>query len=272
MKHLLSGTDFSDGGNNAVAYAAEIAHRRGATLHLLHAYKMQSSSATVLKGLNEILEKDAKEALEGLKEAVLQSHPNLKLVLHAVYGVADEAINQKANELMVDLVLVGTRGKSLLDTLFFGSTSTALSKKIGRPLLLVPPACSFGVGSELTYATALRTDVLPDLLQFLINFGELMEKSFKVLHVFDDHHPLTLMQDQRLMHLQTNLNIPTTEQEMIHNENVVEAILQYVSQHKSAVLIMHLYHYGFLERLFIPSIADELLRKAKLPLLLLPVD
>jgi nucleotide-binding universal stress UspA family protein len=271
MKHLLCATDFSDGGNNAVAYAAAMASSSSATLHLLHAYKSQTSAATVFKGLNEILEADAKEALEGLKEALLQIHPGLKVIVYAAFGHAAEVIAAKADALSVDMMVVGTRGKSLLDTLFFGSTSTALCKRAGRPLLLVPPSCSFGVGKEVAYATALRTDVQPSMLSFLKHFGEVIGKNFSVIHVYDGDHPLTPAQELRHAQLQEVLGIPKNVQHLIHNEDVIAAILAHVTAQDSSVLALHLYHYGFLERLFVPSVADALLSKAKLPLLLLPV-
>lgn len=271
MKNLLTATDFSDGGNNAVAYAAAMASSSAATLHVVHAYKMQASAATVFKGLNDILEADAKEALEGLKEAVLQAHPDLKVVVYAAFGNSDVVIEQKANALEADMIVVGTRGKSLLDTLFFGSTSTALCKKAGRPLLLVPPTCRFGAGKEVAYATALRSDVQPAMLSFLKHFGELIDKNFSVIHVYDGDHPLTPAQEVRHTQLQEVLGIPREVQHLIYNEDVIAAILQHVTAQQSSVLALHLYHYGFLERLFVPSIADALLSKAKLPLLLLPV-
>lgn len=271
MKNLLTATDFSDGGNNAVAYAAALAARNGATLHLVHAYKSQTSAVTTFKGLNEILEADAKEALAGLKEALLQAHPDLKVIEYAAFGHASEVVAAKADALGVDLLVVGTRGKSLLDTLFFGSTSTALCKRVGRPLMLVPPRCSFGSGQEVAYATALRSDVEPAMLAFLKHFGELMGKNFSVIHVYDGDHPLTPAQEVRHTQLQEVLGIPREVQHLIHNEDVIAAILQHVIAQQSSVLALHLYHYGFLERLFVPSIADALLSKAKLPLLLLPV-
>ncbi len=272
MKHLLTATDFSDGGNNAMAYAADLALQAGATLHLLHAYKSQTSAVTVFKGLNEILEADAKEALAGLKEALKQSHPGLKVVVYAAFGNSEEVIADKADALDVDLMVVGTRGKSLLDTLFFGSTSTALCKRAGRPLLLVPPRSSFGKGTEVAYASALRSDVPAPVLSFLKEFGRVLDKNFRLIHVFDGDHPLTPQQQIRYAQLQEALGIPPDVQHLIHNEDVIDAILHEVTEHQSSVLALHLYHYGFLERLFVPSIAEALLRKAKLPLLLLPVD
>lgn len=91
------------------------------------------------------------------------------------------------------------------------------------------------------------------------------------MHVYDGYNPLTPAQEARYTQLQEVLGISFDEQHLMHNEDVMAAILQHVTAHQSAVLALHLYHYGFLERLFVPSIAEALLSKAKLPLLLLPV-
>jgi nucleotide-binding universal stress UspA family protein len=271
MKQLLSATDFSTGGNNAVMFAAQYAVQSGATLHVLHAYKAQSSAATVFKGLNDILEQDARAALQGLVEELQQDLPALSVQIHAAFGEPDEVILRKAQELGADLVVVGTRGKSLLDNLFFGSTSIALSKRSGKPICLVPPSCSFDVSRPMVLATALRAPLSEAQLDFLHRLKAHNPQGLRLVHVFDDEHGLSEKKAALYQEIQSNLGLEQTDKELIQHEDVVAALLEHANQRQPAALLLHVYHYGFVEGLFVPSVAKALLHKIKVPLVLLPV-
>lgn len=271
MKHLLTATDFSDGGNNAVAYAAALARGAGASLHLLHAYKAQTSGATVFKGLNDILEQDARAGLAGLVQELQATYPELPIQMHVAYGDPQDVIPKKAEALGVDLMVIGTRGKSALDTLFFGSTSVQLGKETKTPVLMVPPGCSLQTGSFICYASALREQVSAAQLTFMQSFAAAGGNTYRLLHVYDARHPLTEKQEERFAVLQTQLGLSDDRDQLVFNEDVIEAITDFIKADKPAAIALHQYQYSFLERLFVPSISLSLLHKAKIPLLMLPM-
>lgn len=271
MKHLLTATDFSDGGNNAVAYAAALARGAGASLHLLHAYKAQTSGATVFKGLNDILEQDAKAGLAGLVQELQATYPELPIHTHVAYGDPQDVIPKKAEALGVDLMVIGTRGKSALDTLFFGSTSVKLGKETRTPVLMVPPGCSLQTGSFICYASALREQLDDAQLTLMQSFAAAGGNTYRLLHVYDARHPLTEKQEARFLDLQGELGISADREQLVFNEDVVAAIIESIKDHKPAAIALHQYQYSFLERLFMPSISLSLLHKAKIPLLMLPM-
>ncbi|MFN3530383.1 MAG: universal stress protein [Bacteroidia bacterium] len=267
---ILATTDFTEGGNNAVAYAAHLSAVAGGKLYLAHAYKAQSSAATVFKGLNEVLENDAREGLEGLKTALLAQFPQLVIELKLAYGYAADVITRMSLELQIDLVVSGSRGKSLLDGLFFGSTSRELSNNIKKPLLLVPPQNQFEKGGVLLFATALRD--LPDStqLELIRNFSKWHAADTRLLHIFDDDNQVTAEQEIRFRTLITSLHIAQTDHQLQYHEDVIAGILDACEQLKPTALVIQKYHYNFIEKLFIPSMSRALLQRAKQPLLLLP--
>lgn len=271
MKNLLTATDFSDGGNNAIAYAAALARGAGANLHLFHAYKAHTSGATVFKGLNELLEKDAREGLAALLHELRATYPDLTIETHVAYGDPQLMIPKKAVELEIDLVVIGTKGKSALDTLFFGSTSVQLGKETNTPVLMVPPGCSLQTGSVICYASALREKLNERQLQLMKDFASAGGNVYRLLHVYDSRHPLSDQQETRFAALQTQLGVSDDRDQLVFNEDVIEAIVHYIKDDKPAAIALHQYQYSFFERLFVPSISLELLHKAKIPLLMMPM-
>ncbi len=270
MTTILAATDFSEGGNHAVFYAAALAHGASAKLMLLHAYKAQSSATTLFKGINEVLEQDAKSGLEGLKEAVLQQYPQLTVAVHAAFGEAPAVVAHLVKEVEASLVVTGTRGKSLLDTLFFGSTSSQLCKDCQTPLLLVPPKATFVAAGQLSYATALREAPNDALLAQFAQYAQWWRSQWRLVHVYGDDRSLSPQQEQRFQAWKTALQLSPENSRMLYHDDILEGLFEHLESERPLVLAIHRHHYGLLERFFVPSVGEALARKVKVPLLVLP--
>lgn len=270
MTTLLAATDFSEGGNHAVFYAAALAHAAGANLMLLHAYKAQSSSVTLFKGINEVLEQDAKSGLEGLKEAVLQQYPQLTVAVHAAFGEAPAVVAHLVKAVEASLVVTGTRGKSLLDTLFFGSTSSQLCSECQTPLLLVPPKATFVRGGQLSYATALRESPNNDLITQFKHYARWWGAHWRLVHVFGDDRQLSKQQEQHFEAWKAALQLSPENSRMLYHDDILEGLFEHLESVSPLLLAIHRHHYGWLERFFVPSVGEALARKVKVPLLVLP--
>lgn len=270
MTTILAATDFSEGGNHAVFYAAALAHAAGAKMMLVHAYKAQSSSVTLFKGINEVLEQDAKAALEGLQEGVLQQYRELTVATHAAFGEAPAVIAHLVKQLEVSLVVTGTRGKSLLDTLFFGSTSTQLCSECQTPLLLVPPKANFLKAGQLSYATALREAPNERLLAQMTQYAQWWGAHWRLVHVFGDDRVLSPQQEQHFQAWKLALQLSPENSRLLYHDDILEGLFEHLEVERPLVLTIHRHHYGLLERFFVPSVGEALARKVKVPLLVLP--
>lgn len=270
MTTILAATDFSEGGNHAVFYAASLARLAEAHLLLVHAYKVQSSSVTLFKGVNDVLEQDAIAALEGLREAVLQQHADLQVDIRAVLGETADALAQLAKEYEPSMVVTGTRGKSLLDTLFFGSTSSQLCKDCQTPLLLVPPKATFVAGGQLSYATALREAPNVSLVQQFEMYARWWMAHWRLVHVFGDDRRLSPQQEQHFQAWKEALQLSPENSRMLYRDDILEGLFEHLESERPLVLAIHRHHYGLLERFFVPSVGEALARKVKVPLLILP--
>lgn len=270
MTTILAATDFSEGGNHAVFYAASLARAASAKLVVVHAYKAQSSSVTLFKGINDVLEQDAKSNLERLKEAVNKQYADVQVEVQAALGEPTLVLSQLVQQHAAELVVTGTRGKSLIDKLFFGSTSSQLCKECQTPLLLVPPKSTYVAGGQLSYATALREGPDSRLLVQFARYAKWWMAYWRLVHVYGDDRKLSPEQDANFQAWKNALQLSPENSRMLFRDDILEGLLEHLETEKPLLVAVHRHHYGLMERFFVPSVGEALARKVKVPLLVLP--
>jgi len=141
IKSILFPTDFSEGSLYALPYAVDMATSHGAKLYMLHIlYDIASASGlsvphTSLDQMYKELEVSAKKELQNFG---WQKREGLKDVEFAVIrGLPYEEILKFAKEKGVDLIVIGTHGKTGIDRVIFGSTAQRVVRHAQCPVLTV---------------------------------------------------------------------------------------------------------------------------------------
>lgn len=142
IKQILVPTDFSENAQHALSYATELAKRCSAKLHLLHTpviptYLLMDLSYSpgpeaVTRILNESQDALDQQA-EGLAAAGLEYFSVIR------EGTVHEVIRDYAREHDVDLVVVGTHGRSGVSKLMYGSVTERVIKTVHTPIIVIPP-------------------------------------------------------------------------------------------------------------------------------------
>lgn len=272
MLNLLAATDLSEHGNAAVAYALELAGALHARLFVVNTYRTQSSAAMVMHSLNEILEADAKAGLEELLAKLAARSEALGVLPESIvrYGDADTVIRELARTHHIDLLVLGNKGKSALDTLFFGSVSQALVEKIETPTLLIPTDAQFNGWKRLAYAVHLQEYRQEGHVRYLQAILSQLGGKAETLHIFDDEHQLN---EAELAHhdwLLASLGQQSAGSRLIYGDDVVEELYTYALEYQPDVLAVASHRYNFFERLLVPGISRQLAAKSNVPLLMLP--
>lgn len=139
IQTILCAVDFSEPSEAAAAYAAGLARQTGASLHLLHAFQIPmlalpdgavlpspewtvSASTKLQEGLDQIA-----EGLEGVEART-----------HLVEGQPHTEVERFATEHDVDLVVLGTHGRTGLAHLFLGSVAERIVRTSSVPVITVP--------------------------------------------------------------------------------------------------------------------------------------
>jgi nucleotide-binding universal stress UspA family protein len=170
IKHICVPTDFSDAADHAVHYGAALAHQHGADLHLLHILERAdvlvhhpdfSAHGEVGRGYFRRLEDDGADDSQAMvvKDSDRATHQFLKTletgatekldaagqdwwaglkVRRAVrFGHPVEEICHYANKNGIDMIVMGTHGRSGLSRLLMGSVTERVLRISPCPVVVV---------------------------------------------------------------------------------------------------------------------------------------
>ena len=145
VRNILFATDFSATSEAALPYAASIARHFGSTLHLMHV--LSEASLLMMTGgvdyvsmgtIYEDAHTEAKEKLDQVSDR-LEGIPHRSYVRH---GGLWKNLAGIINENAIDLIVVGTHGRTGLGKLLLGSVAEDILRHASCPVLTVGPKVS----------------------------------------------------------------------------------------------------------------------------------
>jgi universal stress protein A len=144
IRRILFPTDFSEPAQHAQQYAAALAERFGAELHVLHVIPPIPASASESPSSWAAPQFDPQIEIDAMKEKLtreLGSDGKTKFqTIHAVeMGFAVDEILKYVNHNEIDIVIVGTHGHTGLSRLLLGSVAEKLVRSCTCPVLTVHP-------------------------------------------------------------------------------------------------------------------------------------
>ncbi len=142
LHRILVPTDFSKYSENALKYAVAFADKFGAELYLLHVVQdlavFVPDMVTVAPPAAPAVEQITAAAQQAL-DRVVREHPFGKLGVHTEVreGAPFYEIVRFAQEANVDLIIMGTHGRSGLAHVLLGSVAEKVVRKAPCPVLTV---------------------------------------------------------------------------------------------------------------------------------------
>ncbi|MBM3161964.1 MAG: universal stress protein [Chlorobi bacterium] len=141
IRTILCPVDFSDASRKALRYAHEFSVSMGASMFLLNVVEPRPMAVDLSLNyipLEEDLEKAAEADLNELKNGLLAK--GLKVEGSVEIGNPADVILEKASELDVNLIIMGSHGKKGLSRLIMGSVAETVVRKADCPVLIVKSA------------------------------------------------------------------------------------------------------------------------------------
>ena len=143
LKHILVATDFSEASDAALLYGRNFARAHGATLHLLNVVGFAAADLASPVGipanigeLQRDLEADAARHLEELLSDDDRRDLHARVIVMSA-GSAAKAILEYAHTEPIDLIIVGTHGRTGLSHFFMGSVAQQVVRTAPCPVLTV---------------------------------------------------------------------------------------------------------------------------------------
>ncbi len=141
VERILFSTDFSEGSFHALPFATDMAKHYNAKLYILHVvydiarvtgwYVPHISTEEIYKEMVSWADKE----MEKCCVEDLQGFTNVEKVI--ARGVPSEEIIKFATEKEIDLIVIGTYGRTGLDRIIFGSTAERVVRRAPCPVMTV---------------------------------------------------------------------------------------------------------------------------------------
>ncbi len=141
IKRILFPTDFSEGSDNALPYAADMAKHYGAKLYILHImHDIAKATGWYVPhvSMDEIykdMDANARKEIDRCGVEELRGFKDVERIV--VKGIPYDEIIKFAKENKIDLIVIGTHGRRGLDRVIFGSTAERVVRDAPCPVLSV---------------------------------------------------------------------------------------------------------------------------------------
>ncbi len=168
LDHILCPVDFSKNSELALDYAGALARSHDAKLTILHVlFDVAADGYPYIPESiypNEETRTRAAEELQTFAASVLGSDPPATLELGE--GQVVDVVVAKADELGVDMIVVGTEGRRGVSRLLLGSVTERLLRQAHRPVLSVSPSAALASEKRLVFDNILcPVDFSPESLE-----------------------------------------------------------------------------------------------------------
>lgn len=267
MKKILCPTDFSKPGENGVAYAAKLAQKLGASLHMLHVHllsELTPEEAILGAGINDDLVR------QRLDQACVEVSRVFKISCYAEAPGSGMSLAREISRAAdgFDMIVMGTNGEDGLAQDFFGSNTYRVVRNTDIPLLMVPEQCSYSDIRHVIFAYDYwRNDNLP--AGNIINLAKRLGARLTIVQVMETYSrdAEVELQAQQKMIADIYAGEINISFEVLYDEDIGESINQFVIRAGADMLAMR-FHPGKLQRLFSAGIVRRLTTETAYPLLI----
>ncbi len=289
LHRILFATDFSPGASRARDYAVYLARTYEAELRVMHVserYPTLSADAYADPFLLEPVRAEVSRFLDELTQQLKQA--GVKTARAHAIGIPSEEILKAAKGEGVELIVVGTQGRTGLEHVLLGSTAERVVKNAPCPVLTVRSALS---QDSSPAPIAFRRIVIPldfsdcslDALEFAIQLARRFEASMTLLHVLEwawlrlhftvaelaeGESPRRDIESCLAQYADVIRGQGLTADTVIHGGGApADFVIETANRRNADVIIMGTHGRRGLSRALIGSVAEGVLRRASCPVI-----
>lgn len=268
MKILIP-TDFSMLARKAAEYAVSLSANIDAEYILLHCDNVPRPSYSFVNKLDDILKDEALKTVNELADSVRQSTGiNAKITCDFTFGDPIEVLEKYSEENDVDLIVMGTKGESVIQNKIFGSISSGVLEHVSCPTIFVPANAQTNKPKDIAFATDLTN--IDEEIEELIAFAQFFNATIHVVHVYPDLiDPSTFNEEATKLELIAKTSYPKITFNAVMDSDIIVGLDKFVASDNPDMIAMFTYKTGILEYLFNTSYTEEMALHSKTPLLIM---
>jgi nucleotide-binding universal stress UspA family protein len=192
IKNVLFPTDFSEASNAAIPYAAEMVKRFGAKLFALNVRPPVINPMTD-PATWPALERDAAAQAEAQEKSLRQAFKATKPEIMIAEGNFWEILQSAIQTHKIDLIVLGTRGRSGAGKFFLGSKAEEIFRQVPCAVMTVGPYTNgilprHGEFTEILFATDFNAES-PAAAAYAISLAQEFQARLTLLHVIAEEKP-----------------------------------------------------------------------------------
>jgi nucleotide-binding universal stress UspA family protein len=277
MKRILFPTDFSKTAENAFLYALTLASKTGAELDLIHVYELPSFGRALKSTTQQVHELIEMEELEDFKKsvdalrAIAEEHGmgHVDFTHEMIKGEAVLMITEKAVEMGVDYVVMGTKGATGLKEVFLGSVTSGVMEHTRVPVLSIPDEVTYKHEIEnVTYLTNYRQEETIGFEQAL-DFANIFGAKLICLHLDVNEE---IESHERMEKWRSTLNKGNVQFKVEKGDNIEQSLSGFIALNEIDVVAVQPRKKGLFTRLFSTSVSKKIAHHVQVPLLTFPVE
>jgi nucleotide-binding universal stress UspA family protein len=271
MNTLLIPTDFSPVADNASKYALEMATYYKLDITLLHVVLLSTPSVAnvVYVDVATDFQKQAEEEMVKKVAALKLEYPDLHIDYKVETGLFLDSLQRCCEERNPVAMVMGITGDGTGMDKLIGSNTTLAMRSTNFPLIVVPKKAVFKSVDNICFACDLHNVANSTPLLAIKAFAKLFNAKVHILNIDFQNRHFTANTPAEIDVLNLMFESIETQFHFIENENVQDAINDFIEQNTMEMLIMLPKKHSFFESLFKKSQTKEMLYQSHVPILAL---
>ncbi|MBD3616322.1 MAG: universal stress protein [Gracilimonas sp.] len=270
IKNILYPTDFSDNAKNALPFALELAKKTGAMVHIMHSIEEPYDFAPMVEDIKKNVTRKVKQLYEEMLADIKskKEYESVNIKTHIFEGRTVHSLLSVIEDYKMDLVVMGTQGRSALERLFFGSTTSEVVQQAMVPVLTIPEKARHSEFKHILFTTDYGPEDLK-ALKFTTEYAKLYDADIKVIHVtkkLDQKADLLFRGFKDLV--SNEIKYKKMEFKHIESEGLLEGVTKEVEKKDVSMIVMVRYQHIF--SIIGKKHSKEMSQSTKVPLMVLP--
>jgi nucleotide-binding universal stress UspA family protein len=257
VNRILFLTDFSKAAAAAIPYAAGIAKRFGAKIYALHVQTPVVNPMTPPTTW-AVLERAAEVETKAQQKTLIESFPQLKPEVMIGEGDLLATVESVVEKEKIDLIVLGTRGRSGAGKFFMGSTAEEIFRMAHCAVLTVGPLSPEEPPRDSEFTEILyATDFSPEsnaAASYAISLAQEFQAHLTLLHVIANAKPSELVRPADLVKCSEQILCKLVPPEaklwcepnfMVEQGPAAETILEVASRKRPDLIVLGVHRRDF---------------------------
>lgn len=266
INNVLIPTDFSENSWNAIQYAISFFKNRKCIFYLLHVEEVrglqQSQSNFIPKSRNRL--QDLIHKIEATSE-----NKNHKFFALTATGTIVDAIRTEVENKNIDIIVMGTKGRSGIKKIAVGSNTTDVISKVKCNTLVIPEEARFSDIKNLALPTDYNIFYGASILETISEIMEMFNAQIHIIHLAKKNELIVGDQTQNKELLQDYFMDDNHRFMSLTNRNLDKAIQECVDKHDIKLIAMVAKNIHFFQQLFYSSETSNTRYQKEIPFLVL---